>query len=181
MSRSINRARPERDVVKRSRYGRFDTHRERRARLSTLKIRDRRRTRSLSIRVVDAHPYAHHPVGLADIRAMLARLPDMSVNTLGEILLTRGDEADLHPDPEASASSDVCDVWIKRQGDETLPGIFFGRTLGTYHPRTASIHLNSVVYEPGYFTAARWQALLRLRMLETLVHEVGHHRWSCDR
>ena len=37
-----------------------------------------------------------------------------------------------------------------------------------------------MVHEPAHVAVARWQVLLRVQMLDTLVHEVGHHRWRCD-
>jgi hypothetical protein len=182
MSRSVDRARPERDLVKRCRYGRFDTRRERRARLSARATQPRVRflPQSLSIRVVDAHPYAHHPVSTADIQEILTRLKDTYVDSITQVLLLRGTQEDLDPDPEGSPSGYARDPWINRRGHELLPGFFFGHTLGMYYPSTATIHLHSIVFEPGHFAMARWQALLRLRMLDTLVHEVGHHRWSRD-
>src|SRR4051794_3194724 len=125
MARSINRARPERDIVNRSRYGRYDTRRQHRATLcENLNSAAPKRPEQIPIRIVAPHPYAHHPASPADIRAILAQLPAWRLNYLSEIRLCRGADEDLRPAPGTVEECHVVDPWIGRRNWEHVPGIY---------------------------------------------------------
>jgi len=179
MSRSIDRSRRERELVKRSRYGRYDTKRRCKAAIYDDPERSGpKRSSQIPIRIVDAHPYAHHPASPADIRAILARQPDWYLNGLEAIDLCRGAEEDLRPAPGTVEEHHVVDAWIKRRGHEILPGIYGGHLLGRYYGRHRLIQIYSIAYRPDLPDRAMWEVLLRRDALATLVHGDGHHRWA---
>jgi hypothetical protein len=179
MAHSIDRSRREHELVNRSRFGRFDARRVRSATIfDDPETSAPKRPGQVPIRVVDPHAYAHHPASPADIRAILARLPDWILNGLEEIHLCRGTEEDLQPGPSEPEPADVVDAWIGRRGDEILPGVYCGNILGDYTYRSRLIRLHCMAYDPALPDRAMWEVLLRQNMLATLVHEVGHHRWA---
>jgi hypothetical protein len=182
MARSINRARPERELVKRSRYGRFNSKCESQAAIYDDPERSAPKTpRQIPIRVVDAHPYAHHPARPADIRAVLARLSGWTLNGLSEIHLCRGAEADPRPAQDTIEPTHELDPWIGRRGYEMLPGVYCGQLLGQFSGRPNRLHIYSIVYDPALPDRAMWEVLLRRDVLATLVHEIGHHHWRYQR
>jgi len=68
--------------------------------------------------------------------------------------------------------------------------VFAGRVLGSYAPGTARVRLHGYVYDPAIPNRGILELYLRLRMLATFVHELGHHhdythrvargRWRAD-
>ncbi|MHC4216549.1 MAG: tetratricopeptide repeat protein, partial [Planctomycetota bacterium] len=67
------------------------------------------------------------------------------------------------------------DPYCNRSGDEILPGIYSGSCTGSYYPAKAEINLYGYVYDLGIPHRSMWELYLRLQMLMTFVHEVGHH------
>src|SRR3954464_13892111 len=133
MARSINRARPERDIIARSRYGRYDTRRQYRATLRAgIGGWAPKRPEQIPIRIVAPHPSAHHPASPTDIRAILARLPGLLLNHLAEIHLCRGADEDLTPPPGTVEEHYVVDPWIGRRNYERVPGIYSSQIRGPY-------------------------------------------------
>jgi tetratricopeptide (TPR) repeat protein len=179
MSHSIDRSRRERELVKRSRYGRYDIRRRCQAAIyDDPDTSAPKRPSQIPIRIVDPHPYAHHPASPADIRAILGKQPEWFLNGLDEIHLCRGAEEDLRPAPGTIEEHHVVDAWIKRRGTEILPGIYSGQLLGHYLGGHARIQIYSIAYRPDLPARAMWDVLLRRDALATLVHEIGHHRWT---
>lgn len=178
MSRSIDRSRHEREIVNRSRYGRYDARRICPApKYGGPEPFAPKAPAQIPISVIDPHPYAHHPATETDIRAILTRLPAWTLSTPTEIHLRRGAEDDLKPARDPTSPSEVVDDWIGRRGYEVLPNIYCGRVLGQYVHRAARIHLYAFVYDPELPDRTMWEVLLRSSVLTTLVHEVSHHRW----
>jgi hypothetical protein len=136
------------------------------------------------IRVLDANDWVHYPATPDDIRAVLRLLPVGMVDGLSLIEMCLGDseqedEVDLDRDP-----------YTGRRGHEVLPGCYRGQVLGQYLQSDARIRLFGVVYDQAMANRRLWEVWLRLGMLATLVHEVGHHfdevrrrargRWRAD-
>ena len=166
-------------MIKRSRYGSYDTRRRCQAAIyDNPDTSGPKRPSQIPIRIVDAHPYAQHPASPADIRAILGKQPDWYLNGLEEIHLCRGAEEDLQPAPGTIEEHHVVDEWINRRGHVILPGIYGGQLLGHYFGRPARIQIYSIAYRPDLPDRAMWEVLLRRDTLATLVHEIGHHRWT---
>jgi hypothetical protein len=122
---------------------------------------------------------------------VLQLLPGGSLDGLESVELRTGRRRQDR-DLEASADSCTCrpDPLIGRLGQQVLPGIFAGHTLGVYLPQRARIQLFAYVYDPSLPDREMWELVLRGHMLRTLVHEVAHHydharrtgkgRWFAD-
>ncbi len=124
-------------------------------------------------------PELHYPANPEDIRAVLHRLPPGVTSGLASLELTPawwwdaecGDRYPGDPDPLTG-----------RLGLELLPGIFCTPILGRYGPDTARIWLQGYVYAEDLPDRPLWELYLRLRMLQTLCHEVAHHwDWTARR
>jgi len=127
---------------------------------------------ALPIEVIDRGPTIHYPA-LEDLRGLMSRLPAGSLDGISGI--------DLRLTRRADPEDDV----------ELLPGVYGPPTLGTYQPRGARIQLFAYVYDDAIIERPILEMYLRLQMLTTLVHEIGHHidhatrttrgRWRADR
>jgi tetratricopeptide (TPR) repeat protein len=122
--------------------------------------------------VRDRDPRLHYPASPDDLRAVLERLPHGTAEGLGEIALRAP-----APDDDSHA---------------TLPGVVSGEVLGTYFSGSVTeIALYGYVFATDLPHREIVVAYLRLRMLSTFVHELGHHvdrrdrvargRWRWDR
>lgn len=108
----------------------------------------------------------HFPASPDDLRAILERVPYGTAEGLGEISLCI---------PLPADDSDALDP-LGRPALSTLSGVFSGRVLGTYFSGSITeIALYGYVYEPDLPFRDVVEAYLRLRMLSTFVHELGHH------
>jgi tetratricopeptide (TPR) repeat protein len=100
---------------------------------------------------------------------VLKLLPQGALDGLSGITLRLGDleqsaEVESEPDPLTG-----------RRGEEILPGVFVnGHYVGRYHARSAEIQIFAYVYDEGIPNRVMWELYLRLQMLATLVHELGH-------
>jgi tetratricopeptide (TPR) repeat protein len=97
----------------------------------------------------------HFPASVADLRGLMARLPP------GCLAGVRGIELSLGAHAEG--------------GGEIMSGVFGGDVLGRYTSNGPDIHLHAYVYDASLADRAVFEPYLRLRMLSTFVHEIGHH------
>lgn len=138
--------------------------------------------------VRDTGPFLHYPASIDDIRAVMRLLPRGALDGLATVELCSGiayqrgftkTHTYSEPDPH-----------VGRYGYETLPGVFVGRTLGTYWPSRRRIRVYAFVYDEVKTDARLWDVYLRLKMLATFIHEAAHHydhslrvargRWRAD-
>jgi tetratricopeptide (TPR) repeat protein len=146
---------------------------------------------SIPIRIVDSSPYVHYPAGPDDLRELLHRLPASLTDGLKSVKLCLarncrinsrglfGSESELTPDP-----------YIGRMGHEFFSGVYTGVCRGLYFPKISAIELLAYVYSPKIPHRHIIEFYLRLKMLMTFVHELGHHfdntsriargRWRMD-
>lgn len=145
---------------------------------------------TIPIHVRDAGPFVHYPASVADIRAVMRRLPKGMLDGLKAVELCLGRE-DQNAIPDAWYNeSDAPDPWVGRRGDALWPGVYHGRVGGVYMADSARIRLYAYVYESGLPDRTIKELTLRLQMLSAFVHEVAHHfdftlrvargRWRAD-
>jgi hypothetical protein len=97
---------------------------------------------------------AQYPASVADVRAVLDRLPPGTLDGLGGVA--------LRPSRE--------------EHDELAPGVLGPSTRGTYRASDATIELFGYLYDPATVRERGiLEIYLRVQMLYTLLHEVGHH------
>ncbi|MFT3694032.1 MAG: hypothetical protein QM831_12885 [Kofleriaceae bacterium] len=126
-----------------------DRARKRRIKRLTLAERERWVLPVVPITAIPLLGFDHGPVSAADLRGVMERLPPGSMTGVACIAQVPSFELD------------------RSCGD----GFATPRTLGDYHPFGARIQL----YEYEYPADPAFEMYLRLRMLATFVHEVGHH------
>ena len=140
---------------------------------------------AVSIEVLDQGPFTHYPASADDLRQLMNRLPTGCADGLSRI------ELRLAPPDEPDADDDrPLDPWLGRFRRAHMAGVFAGRVLGSYAPATARVRLHGYVYDPAIPHRGVIELYLRLRMLATFVHELGHHhdfshrvargRWRAD-
>jgi hypothetical protein len=145
---------------------------------------------SIPIEFRDESEFVHYPVSPEDIRDLLARMPAGIADGLQKITFCLG--AERREDPEEPwLSKPTPDPWVGRYGYELIPGVYQGHCLGTYDPGRKEINLHAYVYDPKLIDHSIWGCYLRLHLLMTFVHEIGHHydftfrigrgRWRGDR
>jgi hypothetical protein len=196
MSRSIHENR--RDAERERRYLRSDSLerleriRERRAEKRSMKARARADRRgaapppphpvdpaSILIEVEDAGPFVHYPASPDDVRDVLRRLPPDALAGLRQIRFALGSKRQrewIHAgSPGVILANDPeYDPWTGRPGSELLPGLWSPPVLGTWFSG-GTITLYAYVYDPDREHRELIETRLLVRMLATLVHEVGHH------
>ncbi len=124
-----------------------------------------------------------------DLLAVMHQLPQGLLAGISLIELCLGSEEQSNSDGEPYKGTEP-DPFTGRSGQEVLPGIFHGYCLGTYRRWTGRIRLFAYVYRPDLAEREMWDLYLRLQMLATLMHEIGHHedcttraargRWLAD-
>ena len=128
----------------------------------------------IPIEVRDESEYIHFPVSPEDIRDLLVRMPAGIADGLQQITFCLGAEKTITRKYPWLAEPEK-DPYVGRTGDELLPGIYSGWYLGVYRPSYAEVRLNAYVYDPNLSDRSLWECYLRLHMLMTFVHEIGHH------
>ena len=128
---------------------------------------------AVKIRIVDQGRYIHYPAGVADLQAVMGRLPPGVMDGISEIAL--GLEAEYQAEfARKEPGNEKPDPFTGRLGYEGFPGVFAGLVLGTRHAN-ALITLSAYVYDPETPGLRDWMILLRLEALGTFVHELAHH------
>jgi tetratricopeptide (TPR) repeat protein len=122
---------------------------------------------------IDEGPLVQYPATVADIEALIARLPSRALDGVGVIELSLGARAQRHR-ADRGGHGDV-DPLTGRRGFERLPGIFCGGTLGQYLRGPNRIRVFGFVSATRLSDAPHWELYLRLHMLATFLHEAGHH------
>jgi tetratricopeptide (TPR) repeat protein len=130
----------------------------------------------IPILIHDQGKYIHYPAGVEDLRAVMRLLPVGATNGIHSISLSLGAWHQL-PDEYGSEA----DPFTGRRGHQFIPGVFCGEVLGQYSHKSAKIHLFAYTYDPALPDREMWETLVRLRMLSTFVHEVGHHHDFTER
>ncbi len=123
----------------------------------------------------DEGRFVHFPASIRDLREVMRRLPDGTLDGLENIVLCLGAEYQQSKPDDPFVLSLEFDSYVGRDGVEVLPGVFSGRYLGAYFFDTAAIRLYAYVYDLPIPGQEIGELLLRVRMLTTLVHEVAHH------
>jgi tetratricopeptide (TPR) repeat protein len=141
---------------------------------------------AVPIEIVDHGPFVHYPSSVEDLRNVMHRLPPGSLNGLSRIEL-RLAEPDDDPDRD---DAEPADPFVGRLRHEVAPGVFSGRVLGRYFADGARIELFAYVYDPAVRDRVIIELYLRMKMLATFIHELGHHhdlsarvargRWRAD-
>jgi hypothetical protein len=144
---------------------------------------------SIPIRISDSSPYVHYPAGPDDLRELLRRLPASLTDGLKAVEFCLGKESQEITEEEWAAPER--DPYTSRLGYESFTGVYHGDCLGVYYPNCGLIHLFAWVYDPKIPYRRIIEFYLRLRMLMTFVHELGHHfdntsrvargRWRSDK
>ncbi len=165
-------------ATRRDRRDPGDLARKRRIKAQVAQVRQRPRealppveVHGVPIAIRDTGPFIHYPAA-DDLRAVLARLPPGAIDGIAgiELRLPAADDDvdDGEPDP-----------YLGRLRNEAVPGVHSGRVIGTYDRDTAIIALHAYVYDPALRDRGIVELWLRLRMLATLMHELGHHEeWT---
>jgi hypothetical protein len=179
-------------ATRRDRRGPGDLARKRRVKELILAERQRPRVAlppvsddAVPIEVIDHGRFTHYAASAADLRQVIDRLPPGCVDGLSRIDLRLGPPDDPDADDER-----VMDPFLGRFRHELMPGVFSGRVLGCYSSDAARVQLHAYVYDPAVPDRVIVELYLRLKMLATFVHELGHHhdfsrrvargRWRAD-
>jgi tetratricopeptide (TPR) repeat protein len=144
---------------------------------------------AIPINIQDQGPFIHYSASIEDIQTILKALPIAAVEGISKIQLRLAKQY-LE---EREDKEEGCDPYTGRRSVEIIPGIYSGEVLGTYYFKTRTINLHAEVYDPAHVPLPLpiCQLFLRLRALNTFVHEVAHHhdmncrvargRWLADR
>ncbi len=122
----------------------------------------------IPIVVHERGPFVRFPASAEDVRAVLARLPVGVATGLALVELAL-DEV------YAPTCAGPVDPFVGRLRVSLAAGVFAQRRLGVYRCATSTIRLAPYVYDPARPDRAILDLYLRLRMLETFVHEMAHH------
>ncbi|HXR05008.1 MAG TPA: hypothetical protein VN836_09920 [Verrucomicrobiae bacterium] len=145
---------------------------------------------TIPIEVHHASQFVHHSASTEDLRVVLASLPPAATEGISSVKLILGKE---YMDERCADEHDVRDPFTGRLSCQILPGVYSGVYLGTYSPRAGRIALHAYVYDPAKLPIGRkaCELYLRLKALQTFVHEIAHHhdeihrvargRWLADR
>ena len=119
----------------------------------------------LPIVVEDEAPFVFHALGAQDIREIIRRLPPGSVDGLQTIRLM------VARDP--GEPSWPRDPFTGRHRLELLPGVYVAKAQGWYQRSSRTVCIHAVLCEVS--AVAPFVVWLRLRALQTLLHELAHH------
>jgi tetratricopeptide (TPR) repeat protein len=146
--------------------------------------------RDVPVRVRDEGPFVHYPATPADIHAILAAVPQGSLEGLTAVECELGREAQRTTAAGEEYRECAPDPFTGRLSTALLPGIFSGPGLASYHPQSTTIRLYGYVHDPSHELATLLRPYLKLRMLSGVVHELAHHqdftlrisrgRWRAD-
>jgi hypothetical protein len=136
---------------------------------------------SIPIRIVDSSPYVHYPAGPDDLRELLHRLPASLTDGLKAVELCLGKESQEVTEEDHWWANPIRDPYTSRLGYELLAGVYYGDCLGVYYPNCGLIRLFAWIYAPEIPYRRIIEFYLRLKMLMTFVHELGHHFDSTSR
>lgn len=129
---------------------------------------------SVQITIRDQGEYIHYPLTEGDLRAVLEILPPGIADGLMSITFCLGEEYMRGNDPD-DPNPDV-DPYTGRIGSEnSIPGIFFPPVLGSYDYQTNRIFIYAYVYDRNSLNTLLFETYLKLRMLNTFLHELAHH------
>lgn len=120
--------------------------------------------------------YVRFPATDDDIRELMRRLPPGSCDGISEIRLRLGSRSELDKDPYVEEAR-VLDPFKGVYDYEYLPGVYSSSILGQYNPSDTTIRLYAYLYDTALPEREMWELFLKLQMLKTLIHEIGHH---CD-
>ena len=133
---------------------------------------------------VDKHIF--FPVSRDDVNAILGALPGGAADGLRYVKLESG----IAYINEHAESSESCDPFVGRKGEEVYAGVYVPSVRGSYGLDTNDIRLFGYVKAPETVLSAEQLQELQFTMLRTLVHEVAHHvdrtsrvargRWRMD-
>lgn len=143
---------------------------------------------AIPVCVRDTGPYLHYPASVEDVRAVMQLLPKGALDGLATVELCSG--ITYQRGLAKTHTYSAPDPHVGRHGYETLPGVFVGRTLGTYWSIRQRIRVYAYVYDGAKTDGRLWDVYLRLNMLATFIHEAAHHydhskrvargRWRAD-
>jgi tetratricopeptide (TPR) repeat protein len=130
---------------------------------------------TVHIEVCDQGEYVHYPLTESDLRALLEILPPGIINGLASITFCLGKEymkeyEQGNPDP-------ILDPYTGRIADTgfTTPGVFIPPVLGSYDYKSNRIFIYAYVYDCSILKVPIIEFYLKLRMLNTFLHELAHH------
>jgi hypothetical protein len=124
---------------------------------------------AVTISIRDVGPYFHYPAGVDDLWAILARVPPGVADGLDGVELC----IDRSPPEDGD---EAVDPWLGVLTEETMRGVWSSTVLGVYRwGERSRIQLHGYAFDPALRDRAVVQLVLRLQMLATFVHELGHH------
>lgn len=132
-------------------------------------------TEFVPIEIQDQGAHVHYPLSESDVRAVLEVLPLGIADGLTSITFCLGAAymKENYPDnPELEV-----DPYTGRIGsDEGTPSVFLPPVLGRYNYHTNGIFIHAYVYDNrSIHNIAVLEPYLKLKMLNTLLHELSHH------
>jgi tetratricopeptide (TPR) repeat protein len=145
---------------------------------------------TISIEAHHASQFVHHSASIKDLRSILKLLPPAATEGISSIKLILGKE---YIDKWCENESAARDPFTGRLSHETLPGVYSGDVWGIYSPSVGRVTLHAHVYDPTHLPISKnaCEIYLRLKALQTFVHEIAHHhdkirrvargRWLADR
>ncbi|MEM7247434.1 MAG: hypothetical protein AAF533_19015 [Acidobacteriota bacterium] len=123
--------------------------------------------------VEELRPPLFYPATLEDVKAVMAELPPGYLNGVHQVSFLIGRE---YINAQGSIDDGELDPFSGRKSVELEPGLHAPIVLGTYHPRTCDIQLFAYAQDPSVELNEISELALKLKMLETLVHELVHHQ-----
>ncbi|HEX3856003.1 MAG TPA: hypothetical protein VHY30_01760 [Verrucomicrobiae bacterium] len=145
---------------------------------------------TIPIETHHASQFVHHTASVQNLRVILALLPPAATEGISSIKLILGKE---YIDKWYENESNTRDPFTGRLSREILPGVYAGVIWGTYSPSAGRVTLHAHVYDLADLPISRnaCELYLRLKVLQTFVHEIAHHhdeihrvargRWLADR
>jgi hypothetical protein len=129
---------------------------------------------ALVVSVVDHGPGIYYPATETDLRCVMDRLPPGALVGLTKVQLELGTAEMLKA--RGTRRDSRFDPYFGRPSIEIAQGVYEPALLGLYRPRPALIHLFAYVLGPDVILSPKHELMLKLEMLDTLVHELAHHQ-----
>jgi len=125
------------------------------------------------IEIKEEGDYIHYPLSEEDVKDVIALLPKGICDGLTSITFRLGNKymREAYPDDHDEPS----DPFTGRLSNEWISGIFIPPVLGVYHYNSNRIFIHAYVYDEQEIEFRIIKTYLKLKMLNTFLHELAHH------
>jgi hypothetical protein len=134
---------------------------------------------TIIVEKIDEGPGIFYPVDEAEITEVLDLMPGGTLVGMSRVLLELGKTAGLEKVNLKIFKG--TDPYFGRPSLEILPGIYSPVMCGQYQPKSGIIKLYAYILGPECEDSSFNSILMKLDMLDTLMHELAHHKDYMER